>query len=700
MNRQDPLIVPKGIKYLTEWPEFTLPDHPAIIDKQLTGCGFTEYVICNPTFNAVLISPRKMLLENKVAQHNPKSLIDGTEISEQRVIYYARTDSPDLGIDKDLMSTKPKVDKDIESIDKFIDPAQFKRDLRNAISMFLLQKRPIKLAVTYDSLGKVIEVIKDLGMLDQFYYVVDEFQSIFTDSRFKPGTELELVTYLQGLQRVSFVSATPMMEDYLDMVDEFKTLPYYVIDWEAKDKSRIIHPEIVAKPTRNINETAKKIITDFKNKKFPVKTLVDEQGIPVKVVESTEIILYINSVKNICDIIRQNKLMPEDVNVICARTEDNSKKVREAFRLVFKDAERDTKELPKVNEIIGSVPVPDLSTGIVYNKPITLCTKTVYLGADFYSDCARSIVLSDASSECLAVDITLDLPQILGRQRNYSNPWKNSLEIWFKAGFGAKEISKEEFKKILERKTNKTNNLLLSYNTTPTLDAKHDLATEYRKIAKTENYKDHYVAVNEHAGNDLKPQFNNLVKVAELRAFDIQQQDYKDRFTVFNRISEVFGEGTTDISLELQSLEDEINTYTRFPQKMEIVCNWIENKGEGYINFLPEPYRTYIQALGIDYILARGCRKFSLDEAMVSIGIGRILGRDDIDEAVTGYFQIGSRYTYQFIKSTLQEMYTNLGIPDTAKAKDLEKWFEVKVVKITNKETKKRDFGFEILKIK
>ena len=57
------IIVPKGIRYINEWKEFSLPNEVCIIDKQITGCGFTEYCLCNSN-NVILVSPRKILLEN------------------------------------------------------------------------------------------------------------------------------------------------------------------------------------------------------------------------------------------------------------------------------------------------------------------------------------------------------------------------------------------------------------------------------------------------------------------------------------------------------------------------------------------------------------------------------------------------------------------------------------------------------------
>ena len=50
------------------------------------------------------------------------------------------------------------------------------------------------------------------------------------------------------------------------------------------------------------------------------------------------------------------------------------------------------------------------------------------------------LYLSDANIESLAVDISLDLPQIMGRQRLDENPWKNHAEFYFKNLGSGKEL--------------------------------------------------------------------------------------------------------------------------------------------------------------------------------------------------------------------------------------------------------------------
>ena len=66
--------VPAGIRYISEWENYKLLEFPHILDKRIPGCGFTEYCITNNQ-NVILASPRKILLENKEAQHPNEVLL-------------------------------------------------------------------------------------------------------------------------------------------------------------------------------------------------------------------------------------------------------------------------------------------------------------------------------------------------------------------------------------------------------------------------------------------------------------------------------------------------------------------------------------------------------------------------------------------------------------------------------------------------
>ena len=69
------LEVPAGIRYMTDWAKledgYGLDKYqfPHIVNKQITGCGFTEYCLTYPGLNVIICSPRRILLENKEDQH-------------------------------------------------------------------------------------------------------------------------------------------------------------------------------------------------------------------------------------------------------------------------------------------------------------------------------------------------------------------------------------------------------------------------------------------------------------------------------------------------------------------------------------------------------------------------------------------------------------------------------------------------------
>ena len=663
------LNVPRGVRYLSDWEGFSLPVKPSIIDKQITGCGFTEWCIRN-SLNMIICSPRKILLENKEEQHPGE-------------VFYARNESEiPKSIDEDLNKTRNNIKEVKDNSGSSLDSiSRLKNEIINYYWNTITTNRPCKILVTYDSFRHIKDVLGN--KINEFYVVIDEFQSIFTDSRFKSSTELEFINYLQDLDKVSFVSATPMMDKYLDELDNFKKLPFITLDWGALEPGRVIRPEVDAKPCDSILTVARDYILSYLNGDFQKFNYLDENG-NIQEIESRELVIYVNSVKNICDIITKLGLTYDNTNVLCSNTSENQKKIRKAFRL-SKDQEGGIGKVPKRGKP---------------HKMFTLCTRTVYLGADFYSTNARSLILSDANIDCLAVDITLDLPQILGRQRLDCNPWKNRAELYFKTKTIVK--TEEEFKRMIQRiqkKKNKTENLLLAYSQVSDSNAKHDLAENYQKVAKTYNYKDDYVAVNAHGGRDLYPILNDLVMVAEIRAYEIQQLEYADRFTVINTICR---ENIDVNNLRLYEFLDEFfNKATQFTDKMKLLCDY-RFEGEDLraaLESIPINYKNYYITVGPERIRNLQYKNSVIQEEYERLKNNQKIGYD-LDKAIYEVFFIGNKYLKTEIKIKLKEIYENLNILGNPKASDLEKYFELREVNIIDTSTGKRVKGYEIIKIK
>ena len=682
---KEKIIVPAGIRYISDWASvengYNIANYqyPHMLNKQLTGCGYTEYCLTNQ-YNVVLCSPRKLLLENKEDQHRGDVLYVGSLLD-----YGVDSNSYDMDISKPTDLEKFSKAKELEELSR--QQAQERlSEMRSTLIDYLHrradERKPYKILVTYDSFRHVKELLMDLKILDTFFVVIDEFQSIFVDSRFKSTTEIEFVEQLQGIQRVCYVSATPMLDKYLEMLAEFKNLPYFELDWASEDKQRVTRPRLEIKATDSPYKEAGRVIESYKLGRFDVFPYKTETG-EVKEIISNEVVLYFNSVKSICQLIKKYKLTQEECNVLCARTEENERQVRKAFGVGKK-------------KFLGLGTIPKRGEP---HKMFTFCTRTVYLGADFYSTCAKSFVFSDANVECLAVDISLDLPQIMGRQRLIENPWKNSATIFFKP-LSSEKFTKDDFDNFLNYKIRTTNVLLESIDKLEDEEYKNEVIKKYERDVVGSKYKSDYVAVNKHAGSHLVPVFNNLVLVAERRAFDIQQVDYRDRFTVFNTVSETGTDYDIDSDIVTESLAkfDSLNT---FVDKMSALCGdsdrFTKEEIEMIMPSIPSIFDKYLRILGPDKIRALKYRKGDLEEEYLRIIHNQDLS-DVLREEVNKAFLLNEVYTLPTIKDKLRKIYESLSYKKSPKAIDILDYFDASSIMVTD--SGKRSKAYKILSIK
>lgn len=644
--------VPKGIRYIGDWKEFEkiFPRFPHILDKQLTGCGMTEWFIKN-SMNVVLCSPRNILLDNKEEQHPGE-------------VYRVRSDyfDKELGVDKDTSKPAPveksEPEEEEEERTKDRDEQETKsifERINTEMEEYFIQRniRPKKILVTYDSFHVVKDVLQSRGILKSFVVVIDEFQSIFTDSRFKSSTEMEFVSQLQGLQCICYLSATPMMDKYLKDIPEFAELPYYELDWSTEEPSRIIKPNLLVRMVRSIYDPAKKIIDSYRENNFKKVYVKGENGNPV-IKESKEAVFYLNSVANIIGIIKRNNLMPQEVNILCARTDRNERLIKAKLGNGWS---------------IGKVPLENEP-----RKMFTFCTRTVYLGADFYSDNARSFILSDANVECLAVDISLDLPQILGRQRLFSNPWKNSAEFYYRplTDDPKKVLTQEEFDKIIQSKIQYSMKKIENYDAAPNKDvAINDIIS----LIKFLNYQNDYVGVNTRNGSHINPELNKLVMIAERRAFDIQQIDYKDRFSVISAV----GVDTEGINGEIQAfyvLYDDAKTVY---EKLRLVCEAnLSAEARAFIEENLEDRIKSLMIIGKDRVRALGYNQTKINKELNRV----VFSKRDLESNIYSEFHEGDIIERSEVKQKLKIIYDNLDYKKTAKATDLEGWFEVEPIQL------------------
>ena len=685
MNRQK-INVPEGIRFLSDWDWFKLSEFPnkCIINKQIPGCGFTEYCI-RSNENIILCSPRKLLLKNKFDQHKNEVYLVVNEMDKDpevdKDLSKEIKDHPKLLINSatNILNQITYSDKNKETFQRLYSEIE-----EYKINCFL-QNKPMKILVTYDSYHIVVDILIKLNVSQLFYTVIDEFQSILHDSRFKSDTELNFLSVLQQHSPSAvFVSATPMMDDYLEMLSDFKDLPYFELDWYTSDNTRVTKPKIDVYLMKSIGEKAREIIQTYLDGNFK-KIVVMREGRPVEII-SDEAVLYVNSVNHIISIIKKMKLTPEQCNILCSNTDENKLRISKKLGKEF---------------TIGKVPLKGVKP-----KMFTFCTRTVYLGADFYSLCARSFIFSDSNSDCLAVDISEDLPQILGRQRLFENPWKNNAEFYYRTTADYREMKWEDFEKIIENKRITTESLLTVYNGLTDNRQKYDLARTYQKNTKNSNYKDDYVAVNKYIDKNtgelvLKPVINELVLVNELRAFKIQQIDYADRCTVFITVNDRLS--SDDITnQEVSKFMRIYDSYKTRYDKLRLLCEYGLSKDAIQVVLYQisdsDEIKSYYTTLGPQKLYSLG---YNVTRIKKELGI-IIFSEELLLDSIYSEFKEGEKLSLSFIKNKLGVIYSSINYSSTPKANDIGKWFEIKEVLLsqTIDGKRKRIKAYELLKSK
>ena len=626
-------VVPSGrdIKYISEWSEYKIPQGHCIVDKGVTGCGYTEYTLTN-NLPTVLCSPRKLLLENKSEQHQN---------------------------DLNILYLKNEI-KDINDINKL------KNKIRNHIFLCDEENLPIKFLVTYDSSHYIIDILKELNLLQEFYFIIDEFQSIFLDSFFKSEVEFDFVEYLQDCPNVLYLSATPMLDKYLERINEFKNLPFYQIDWsETGCVENII---IQRKFSTALTTDCIKIVNQYLEGKFPSTFTSDN-----KIVFSKEAVFYFNSISDIIRVINKIGLTSDQVNIICANDKDNKDK------------------LSKIGHSIGKIPLKGEP-----NKMFTFCTKTAYIGSDFYSDNASSYVFADPNIKSLALDISLDLPQIVGRQRNRENPFKNNIVIFYRTIRKTEMEDRETFDKTQEERRNETQRLLDGFNLLKS-DQQQSYIQKLKNDIKTSKYERDFISISKKTN---KPVYNSFIDIANERSWEVSQKDYQDKISVTKSLESLtsnISEYQSDLEKEVQDfLDNKFYSTGIFEKKMKMYCEFMDlhqgNKEVSdiiYFKIKDPKYRKYYNFYGTP-----GCRAASYKEKSLKLGMIDVSKIDELSSVVYKKFQVNSRYTLKEIKSTLQDIYRDLGITSKPKATDLDKYFSLTRTKFSDPKTKKRIEGY------
>jgi hypothetical protein len=328
----------------------------------------------------------------------------------------------------------------------------------------------------------------------------------------------------------------------------------------------------------------------------------------------------------------------------------------------------------------------------------TLCTRTTYLGADFYSTCAYTIICSDCNIKTLTVDISLDLPQIIGRQRLKENVFRNEVLFLYKARTKQEasiNITEEQFKRELDARDLETREMLKGYNSMTDFQRK----LWAKKAADAKNlYKSDYIGISKRTGEAT---YNYLVKVAHQRAFDVSRKEYQDDVTIKRGIESI-GNVNIDIcdSVSINDLQkvyqyfsDNFDIDNDFERRMKLLCDIHFQYPTFFTQYylilqiqVPLSYQNYINLLGFEKIRALGYYESAILDEIKNINNSL---------SIQSIFSVGSKYSKAQIKEMLREFYTTNNITKTPKASDLEEYYSLRECQFM--ENGKKVHGFEII---
>ena len=223
-------------------------------------------------------------------------------------------------------------------------------------------------------------------------------------------------------------------------------------------------------------------------------------------------------------------------------------------------------------------------------------------------------------------------------------------------------------------------------------------------ITKVLNYKISFGEITEDiAINQLSNLVNHIIYIKRIRS--------KER--LWKYIDDVFGitKDTLNsflyskIPTKISNVISDFELSNKFPEKMKILCEsffstkFTEAEFNSVLNLVPLIYRKYIIDLGCRKIKALGYKKYLLDKEFEK----RKSKQDNsnkISDLIYSKLSTGNKYLKSEAKTLLSEIYKLLGINDSPKASDLEKYFELKEVNMVDSSTGKRVKGYLILKKK
>jgi hypothetical protein len=229
-----------------------------------------------------------------------------------------------------------------------------------------------KYICTYDSLHKVKH------LLPACHLIIDESNMLLSVTKQRPESVANLFEIAEEYKdSVSFISATPIPVDY--MPDWIAEIDQVKINWTNTVKA----DPIICERTYPFKSLCREFL----------KPLHNNGAMTVSGRTFSKVIVFLNTVSQICKVIKDAALDKTECGIICGDSLKNDSKISgiERYR---------------------SGPLPKY----------LFITSAGFCGIDLIDDNAMTIIVSNTGKNWQMIDLLTDLKQAISRQRNKNNP--------------------------------------------------------------------------------------------------------------------------------------------------------------------------------------------------------------------------------------------------------------------------------------
>ena len=289
---------------------------------------------------------------------------------------------------------------------------------------YLKRNSIYKIAVTYDSLPKLLNWIDKYECKADFKVLVDEYHLLLSELGYREDAIMNMMNSIKRFNHYTLLSATPIDLDY--EIDAFKTLPHYKVIWNNMERIRV-----KSYRTSMVIAGVTKFIQTFLQDGYELPCS-DGQGHKVE-----QLYIFLNSVVSIKQILSTLNLTSDDVKICCAERRDNTQ-ILEGYK-------------------VSNVTAP--------NKKINFFTKKCWQGCNMFTNNGLIVVVSDAYRANTLVDISTSMEQIAGRLREndeYHNIFRNLIIHFYSTNKAVP--TDEEFEEALQAQIDESNDLIEAYN--------------------------------------------------------------------------------------------------------------------------------------------------------------------------------------------------------------------------------------------